>query len=381
MKSTLVATAIASALSVSALAQNVTLSGVVDVFAGSMQYSGDKRTSKVDSNGMTTSWWGLAGTEDLGGGLKMDYKLSAFFRPDSGASGRFNGNETFFSRDAWVGLSGGFGSVHVGRDVAPNFLPTVLFNAFGDSFAFSPLVLHANVPLFNGTGWSAGNAGDTGWSNQIRYTTPNIGGFTANLHDQFGEVAGTSGNRNYGANVLYFNGPISLGGYYHSVRANNPGPNPVGAVIIKMLPIVVASNENGWVGMYAYVPFAEQKAWMLAAKLAMGSANVYANYEQAKNSGVFAPTAEIPDFQATSKTWSVSADVAAGPGKFLAAYANTKLSASGVVTFFNPKRETFSLGYDYALSKRTDAYVVYMNDKITEYDRGNSFAMGVRHKF
>lgn len=68
----------------------------------------------------------------------------------------------FFSRDANVTLEGGFGKVTVGRGLAPNFLPTVIFNAFSDSFAFSPIVLHANVPLFNGTGWQSVNAGDTG---------------------------------------------------------------------------------------------------------------------------------------------------------------------------------------------------------------------------
>ena len=47
----------------------------------------------------------------------------------------------------------------------------------------------------------------------------------------------------------------------------------------------------------------------------------------------------------------------------------------------NTKRSTFSVGYDYTLSKRTDIYVVGMNDKITNFDRGNSFAVGVRHRF
>lgn len=358
MKKTLVAAAasglLASATS-TAFAQNVTLAGLVDVFAGSIQYSGDKRTAKLDSNGLTTSWWGVSGAEDLGGGLKADFKVSGFFRPDTGSIGRFNGNENFFSRDAWVGLSGGFGSFHLGRDLAPNFLPTVIFNSFGDSFAFSPLVLHANVPLFNGTNWAAANAGDTGWSNQVRYTTPNFGGLSGNVHYQFGEVAGNGSNRNIGANFLYFGGPFALGGFAHSVRANNPNAGTIGSV---------------------NVGFNQQKAWMLAAKASFGPANFYANYEKAKNDNYTgaAGTAE-------SKTTSLSADVAAGPGKFMAAYANTKWTTSPTTARNNTKRSTFSLGYDYTLSKRTDAYVVLMNDKITNFDRGNSFAVGLRHRF
>lgn len=355
MKKTLVAAAVSGLLVSSAFAQNVTLAGLVDVFAGSIQYSGDKRTAKVDSNGMTTSWWGVSGAEDLGGGLKADFKVSGFFRPDSGSVGRFGGNENFFSRDAWVGLSGGFGSFHVGRDLAPNFLPTVIFNSFGDSFAFSPLVLHANVPLFNGTNWASANAGDTGWSNQIRYTTPNFGGLSGNVHYQFGEVAGNGGNRNFGANFLYFGGPFALGGFVHSVRANNPNAGTIGDV---------------------KVGFNQQKAWMLAAKGSFGPANFYANYEKAKNDNYTGASGS-----AESKTTSVSADVAAGPGKFMVAYANTKWTTSPTTARNNTKRSTFSVGYDYTMSKRTDIYIVGMNDKITNYDRGNSFAVGVRHRF
>ena len=355
MKKTVIAAAIAGAFASGAFAQNVTLAGLVDVFVGSIQYSGDKRTAKADSNGMTTSWWGMSGTEDLGGGLKGEFKVSGFFRPDTGAVGRFNGNENFFSRDAWVGLAGNFGTVHVGRDLAPNFLPTVIFNSFGDSFAFSPIVLHANVPLFNGTGWAAANAGDTGWSNQVRYTTPNMGGFSANLHYQFGEVAGNSSNRNYGGNFLYFGGPFALGGFFHNVRANNPGAGTVGSV---------------------NVGFSQQKAWMLAGKAGLGPVNVYANYEKATNDNYAGPAGS-----ADSKTWSLSADMAAGPGKFMAAYADTKWSTTPTSTRNGSKRDTFSLGYDYTMSKRTDAYFVLMNDKITGYDRGNSFAVGLRHKF
>ncbi len=353
MKKTLVTAALGSLVASPAFAQNVTLAGLVDVFAGSIQYSGDKRTAKVDSNGMTTSWWGIAGSEDLGGGLKADFKLSGFFRPDSGSIGRFGGNENFFSRDAWVGLSGSFGSFHVGRDLAPNFLPTVVFNSFGDSFAFSPLVLHANVPLFNGTGWASANAGDTGWSNQIRYTTPNFGGLSANVHYQFGEVSGNSGNRNIGANFLYFGGPFALGGFVHQVRTNNPNTGTVGDVKLG---------------------FSQQKAWMLAGKISLGPANLFANYEQADNSNYSSSAGN-----AKSKTSSVSADLAAGPGKLLVAYANTKFTRSS--TTVTSKRDTFSLGYDYNFSKRTDLYIVGMNDKITGYDRGNSFAVGLRHRF
>lgn len=331
-----------------ASAQNVILSGLIDVYAGSIQYSGDKRVNVVNSGGMTTSWWGMQGSEDLGGGLRALFLVNGFYRVDSGAFGRFGGNENFFSRDASVALAGSFGKVQVGRGLAPNFLPTILFNAFGDSFSFSPLVLHGNVPLFNGTGWQSVNAGDTGWSNEVVYSTPNIGGFSANLHYQLGEVAGTSGNRNVGANFLYFNGPFAAGGFVHSVRTNNPNAGTIGDVKLGA---------------------AEQKAWMLSGKFNAQFANIYANYERTTEDKTGTPQ--------SSKTWSVSADAKVGAGKVMAAFANTKWAIGAT----NKKRDTFSLGYDYDLSKRTDIYTVLMNDKITGYDRGNSFAVGMRHRF
>nr|WP_234305573.1 hypothetical protein [Diaphorobacter sp. J5-51] len=33
------------------------------------------------------------------------------------------------------------------------------------------------------------------------------------------------------------------------------------------------------------------------------------------------------------------------------------------------------------MSKRTDVYAMYMNDKITNQSTGNSFGVGIRHRF
>ncbi|MBO1996801.1 porin [Staphylococcus epidermidis] len=124
-----------------------------------------------------------------------------------------------------MGLSGSFGRVGLGRGMAPNFLPTILTNPFGDSFTISPLVLHANMST---GGWNKdinGTTGtDTGWSNQIVYSTPNMGGLKANVHYQFGEqtAAGQRGKR-MGVNALYGAGPLSLAAFYERVQISGPG--------------------------------------------------------------------------------------------------------------------------------------------------------------
>ena len=58
-----------------------------------------------------------------------------------------------------------------------------------------------------------------------------------------------------------------------------------------------------------------------------------------------------------------------------ASYAQTKLQP------VNQSRKTLTVGYDYNLSKRTDAYVMVMNDRITSYESGNSVGIGIRHRF
>lgn len=347
--------ALAALLCAGASAQSVNLSGLLDAYVGSVQPSGSKRVAAVNSGGMSTSWWGLEGREDLGGGLRAEFKLGAYLRNDTGAAGRFNGNESFFSRSAFVGLSGEFGTLHLGRDGAPNFLPTALFNSFGDSFAFSPLVLHANVPLYNGSRWDSANASDTGWSNQIRYTTPNMRGLVANLHYQFGEIGGEAAHRNMGASFLYSSGESGLGGFVHRVRMDNPLAGTVGVV------------KQG---------FAQQDAWMISAKVGFGGAHLYANYEQAVNSNLGSGSTELK-----SRTWSLSADHSVGPGKLLAAFARTRWSGAPGLALTGLARSTLSLGYDHALSKRTDIYAVCMADKITGHDRGTTYAAGVRQRF
>nr|HPR44210.1 porin [Ottowia sp.] len=44
-------------------------------------------------------------------------------------------------------------------------------------------------------------------------------------------------------------------------------------------------------------------------------------------------------------------------------------------------RKTLAVGYDYTLSKRTDAYANVMFDRITGFDSGTSYGVGLRHRF
>jgi len=341
MKKSLIAMAVLTALAGTAAAQSsVQLMGTLDAYGGSLKASGDAaRRSVIGSGGMTTSWFGFKGTEDLGGGLKANFALTSFIQVDSGIQGRF-ANDPFFSRDANVSLQGGFGTVTIGRALAPNFLPTVIFNPFGDSFTFSPLVLHANVPLFNGTGWAATTPSDTGWSNEFIYSTPNFGGLSANIHYQLGEVAGNSSPHNVGFNVLYFAGPFAATAFYEKDQISNPS---------------------------APAPFAggaKRTDYMLGASYDFTVVKAFATWGKAKSS--IAPP--------VAKTLSLGASIPVGAGKIMVAGARTKVSPGNT-------RTTYTLGYDYNLSKSTDVYANVMRDKITTFSTGTSWGVGIRKRF
>ena len=83
---------------------------------------------------------------------------------------------------------------------------------------------------------------------------------------------------------------------------------------------------------------------------------------------------ETKTTRVTGKTGTLGASVPFGSGKFLAAWANTKMTGGA-------KRDTVSLGYDYAFSKRSDLYAVVMHDKITSFSSGTSYVLGLRHRF
>lgn len=95
--------------------QNVTVYGIVD--------TGVERLTNVNAGGgslirvphltgSVPSRFGLRGSEDLGGGLRAEFTLENGFAPDSGALGQGN---RLFGRQAWVGLSSGWGAVSFGR--------------------------------------------------------------------------------------------------------------------------------------------------------------------------------------------------------------------------------------------------------------------------
>jgi len=300
--------------------------GLIDLSVGRSQAPGGVANKAVDSGNMTTSFIGFKGTEDLGGGLSAVFSIESFLRADTGASGRFNA-DTFWARNAFVGLSSSAGTLTVGRNTTALFINTLVFNAFGDSFGFSPAIRHT---FTSGTDFQA--SGDTGWSDSIKYSSPNFGGLSVTAHAALGEG---NGQRNLGLSAMYFGGPFGAGLAWQSVEKGTGAFNP------------------------------RTDTWQLGGSYNVAPFKLYAQYGSTDNKTVNNTTTVI----------GLGGEMAvSGVGKVLLQW--DKLSPD-----VGAGRKTLSLGYDHLLSKRTDLYAVYMNDKLSGLSAGNSYAVGVRHRF
>jgi predicted porin len=208
MNKKLVALAVGNLLAcaVSAQTANVVLYGRVDEVIENVKVTDAKGVSTTVNRitdgalgGLSGSRWGLRGTESLGGGLNAVFQLEGGFTADTGALGQ---GGLLFGRQAYAGLTGGFGAVTMGRQYAPIFY-------VADSLDSPAHDLSAQSVVGTFLRYSRIN-------NSIIYSTPNMGGATASLLYGFGESnAGTSINRHVGANVQYSAGPLYAGFGYH----------------------------------------------------------------------------------------------------------------------------------------------------------------------
>jgi predicted porin len=329
------AAVLCSATSAARADDGVQLYGLVGSYAGSIKRSDAvARTDVVGSGGLTTSWWGIRGGEDLGNGVKAIFQLEEFFQPDTGGAGRSSTDPTGFSRSGWVGLSGAYGQLTIGRHTSPYYVSMQLVNPFGSSVVFSPLVVQSYVASFSNT-----VIGDTVWSNVIQYVAPTFGGLSTTVVYAPGEVAGDSNVNNAGVHLRYIQGALTA----------------------------VLSAQR--VRTVAVAPSTGQEAYLAGVAYGAVVAKLYASYQATENA--------VTDI--TSRTWQLGTSVpVTKSGSILASWAHTSIN--------NPKvavgdHDTAALGYDVYLSRRTDIYATYLYDHIDTRVKGNSYAVGIRHTF
>lgn len=212
MKIKLAAAAATMMVAMGAQAQSsVTLYGVADVGVEYLnRTAGDHSNVRMQSgNGITTgSWWGLRGTEDMGGGLKGVFVMESGFNLDTGTKT----DSRLFNRQAYVGLQGKFGAVMLGRQQTPVYDFTLAFDPMAATSQYSIVNLDPfmasradNAIQYRGTfgGLSAAALYSFGYDNSNAF---GIGG---------GEVPGNyKKGREYAASLRYTTGPFDVGVVY-----------------------------------------------------------------------------------------------------------------------------------------------------------------------
>jgi predicted porin len=158
--------------------------------------------------GQLPSIFGLRGTEDLGGGLAVEFTLESGIDIANGGHADNNGN--LFGRQAWVGLQGGFGSPRAGLQFSPFFDTAFALDPRGLSEFRSGLPLYLNNAL--GTGAFNPNA--------IKYTTPSLAGLQGSVMFAPGGIAGDfQAGREYSANLSYHWNSLGVFAAYYNGNA------------------------------------------------------------------------------------------------------------------------------------------------------------------
>jgi predicted porin len=319
--------------------------GLVDAGITAERGSTDGSITKLATGVQQGNRLGFKGVEDLGNGLKANFQLESGFNLDDGTSAQ---GGTLFGRQAFVGLSGNFGAVNLGRQY------DLLFNALDEIDPFNTGLTGAATNLMN--------PGNVRTNNSITYSTPNIQGFSGNLLYGAGEKAGSSSQgRTIGASVGYANGPVMLAVAYNKL---NSAPAVGTTDAIDDLKLILVG------GTYNF-----------------GPVKLHAIYESEKSN--------VNDSDFRDYLIGVSAPI--GVGTLMASYIDKNDRTNQAIG-----GKQMSIGYSHPVSKRTSFYTSYGyidNDtngtnfvgdasnggsgSIKQTVGGSSAALtvGVRHKF
>lgn len=179
---------------------SLTLSGAMDV---GIEKSGSHEPFKLESGRSSNTYFRINGVEDLGGGLKAIFFIQTVVSADTGFSSSVGNDGSF------VGLSGGFGSINLGKSLNPIFLQALTYSANGTKgvSGFSTLGDGAGDFVVPGDKGTLNNGGVT-VNNQITYSTPNFSGFSATLGYAPSEVKGEKDHK--AVALQYVNGALMV---------------------------------------------------------------------------------------------------------------------------------------------------------------------------
>lgn len=343
MNKKLLAVAVAGILAAPLAAQaEVNIYGKMHLSVDSLDNDAD---GAANQDGMfvsnNSSFIGFKGSEDLGGGLKAIWQLEQGVDPNGDA-----GNNTFATRNSFVGLAGGFGAALIGRHDSPFKIVGRQVDLFGDQIGDA-----RNITSDGGATW------DLRVPNVAVYVSPNMNGFQGVL--AYVVEDGTDDADAWSANATYSNGPLWVGLAY---ELHGEALNPAGTE--------------------------EETGWRLGASYTMGAIKV---------TGLYQTLTDIAGVDGRDRdTYGLGAAYSFGNNAVKAQwYAADELDDTD-----ETGANMWAIGLDHNFSKATTAYVAYAqtdNDDAATFSMaggghgdsiattaGNSpsgFSVGLMHKF
>ena len=362
MKKTLVAVAAMAAVT-GALAQATIYGNIDQAITKSTTTVAGKQTATstgMSSYQMGSSQIGFKGEEDLGGGLK------ASFLHEMGVFTEQNGS--VLTRQAYVGLSGGFGAVRIGKQYSPAFFNLLGSDPFGATGGTGALYV-GNLLLGN-----QGADGDNPLrqANATQYELPTlVPGVRMAITKVFagadtGNGSGAKTADSTGYAILYASGPLNVGYTSDSIKAQSiagikstaaSGSVATGALVTTAAVAGVDAAANSTTKLTTFAAGYD----LGMAKLTYSDAKIINNGKgvKANMTGI-----AVPMGAATLMYTS-------GTGKADTLGGETKLKGT-------------QYGANYALSKRTVAYLHANNStstKATVSTKVNGYGLGIHHSF
>ncbi len=210
MKKNLIAIAVASAVSLPAFAQNVSISGYVESGWNRATATGGSTQNTIASGIFGSPRLTVTGSEDLGGGLKAGFRLESAVNYTTGKAGQSESGtstqETLFSRGAELNISGAFGMVRLGKFDHLGGENTDI-NVVGNI----GLATGISSTVNNGTAANVEMGSDR--DGTIAYRTPSImGGYFEVAHTPKSSITATNAAAAQGAlTSLYYEGTVAPG--------------------------------------------------------------------------------------------------------------------------------------------------------------------------
>jgi predicted porin len=331
----------AVAVSTGAMAQ-ATISGTFDPSYSSVKTTGKDAVKTLADSQQGTSGISFRGTEDLGGGLKANFRYEANFDATEG-SGTSGKGAALVPGEVFVGLQGGFGSVQIGRPNSHTLAAQSARHAFG-------------TKVGGGFGTTTGTLNVRN-NDSIKYTSPTFNGFTVGFThalsvakvDAVPATAATAtAVETLGSNAVPAKKGWNEVGVFYAA-----GPLNVAFTNVSQSQTIAQNN--------------------LAVSYNLGVARVFAGYH----------TEDDKKNAANSKKKGHNIGVSAPMGAVTLMANFGKLDVAGGRT---DDRKITAVGARYDLSKRTNVYVRYVTDKTNKAASADDTTtkttlVGLQHNF